>query len=70
MKGEKVNIDNIEKSVKDELKDVSENLHNYASKAKESFNQNRGNFKKTGATAANGLEEILRFTLKFGGNVF
>jgi phage shock protein PspC (stress-responsive transcriptional regulator) len=67
MKGEKVNIDNIEKSVKDELKDVSENLHNYANQAKESFNRNRGNFKNTGATAANGLEEILRFTLKFGG---
>ncbi|MEA3504527.1 MAG: PspC domain-containing protein, partial [Bacteroidota bacterium] len=36
MKGKKINIDNIEKSVKEEVKNVSESFNNYTGKAKES----------------------------------
>jgi|AntRauTorckE6833_2_1112554.scaffolds.fasta_scaffold01853_2 phage shock protein PspC (stress-responsive transcriptional regulator) len=67
MKGEKVNIDTIERSVKEELRDLGQSLNSYANMAMRSFDKNKSSFKKTGNVAADGLMDILRFALKVAG---
>jgi len=70
MKGKKVNIDNIEQSVKNEFKDIGENFEKYTSKAKDSFNRNKQGYRNTSDRVLDGLYEMLVFAVKLIGIVF
>lgn len=67
MKGKKVNIDNIEQSVKEEFKDISESFEKYTSKAKNSYKKNKQEYKDTTDTVLEGLYQILVFGAKVLG---
>jgi len=67
MKGKKVNIDNIEQSVKEEFRDIGENFEKYTAKAKDSYNKNKEGYKDTTDRVLDGLYRILVFTAKLVG---
>ncbi|MCF8232340.1 MAG: PspC domain-containing protein [Bacteroidales bacterium] len=64
MRGKKVNISNIERSVKDEFKDIGDNFQKYTSKAKQNFDRNKDQYRDTTDTVLHGLSQILLFAVK------
>ena len=67
MRGKKVNIDNIEQSVKEEFKDIGDNFQRYTSKAKDNFEKNKGSYKDTSGEIMGGFYRIGVFALKVLG---
>lgn len=61
MKGEKINISNIEKSVKEQLKDLGEELENLGKK---------GSWKRTGNKIGNVIEDIVDGIISVLGSIF
>lgn len=67
MRGKKVNIGNIEQSVKKEFEDIGENFERYTSKAKDSFNKNKQGYRDTTDRVLDGLYRIVVFAAKVVG---
>lgn len=64
MRGKRVNINNIENSVREEVKEVGENLNKYTQQAKNHFRTNKNRYKETGSTVSKGVGEILKFGVR------
>ena len=65
MKGEEVNINNISKSIKDEIQDVKENFQNY--KSSKSYARNRDGLEKAGNVFVSILRAIFKIIVVFFG---
>jgi phage shock protein PspC (stress-responsive transcriptional regulator) len=61
MRGEPINIDNIERSVKEEMKDVKERISNFSKSE---------NFARTGGRVRNGIEDIVAAALSILRMIF
>ncbi|MCF8303622.1 MAG: PspC domain-containing protein [Bacteroidales bacterium] len=64
MRGKRVNINNIERSVKEEFRDIGDSFSSYASRTRESFSRNKGMYRDAGDTIGDGIVEVLRVLLK------
>ena len=65
MRGEPVNLSNLEKSIGDEAGQIKEKLHDFTAKAKESFSARKADFKsRQKPRVMDGLSEVGQFFLR------
>ncbi len=65
MKGEEVNINNISKTIKDEIQDVKDNYHNF--RASKSYTRGRENIEEVGNVFVSIIRAILKIFVVFFG---